>query len=427
MSGESHEFQVHLRVGETGVGVLEWSGRAPQEAVDQAVSLAADDGLIARGLRRIEVSLPASDTTGRRALHRAGFRLEGTRRLAHVAADGTFADVVLYARLASDLVYGAGGFTGVMNSVLPRKRLIAHALITDPWDRVCLLETTFKPDWELPGGIVNTLESPWDGAAREIAEEMSLDVGVGRILVVDWLGPYLGWEDAVGAPVAAHVQPVKLDGTRLIVVTLNGKDDVNTHRQLYEHFFPLLARVDLSGFTDDLFVPVTGGVREQVQAVPAAEPRAALLEREYDALVREVSQDRPFLGICVGMQALLDSSEENGGVDCIGLFPGQVRFFGKDLHEDGEHLKVPHMGWNEVLHTRSHALWHGIADGARFYFVHSYYVDPVDQTTVSGTTDYGIPFTSAVARDNIFAIQCHPEKSAQAGLALLSNFIGWQP
>ena len=93
MSGESHEFQVHLRVGETGVGVLEWSGRAPQEAVDQAVSLAADDGLIARGLRRIEVSLPASDTTGRRALHRAGFRLEGTRRLAHVAADGTFTAV----------------------------------------------------------------------------------------------------------------------------------------------------------------------------------------------------------------------------------------------------------------------------------------------------------------------------------------------
>ncbi len=197
MSGESHEFQVHLRVGETGVGVLEWSGRAPQEAVDQAVSLAADDGLIARGLRRIEVSLPASDTMGRRALHRAGFRLEGTRRLAHVAADGTFADVVLYARLASDLVYGAGGFTGVMNSVLPRKRLIAHALITDQWDRVCLVETTFKDDWELPGGIVNTYESPWTGAVREIKEELALDLSVGRVLVIDWLAPYLGWEDAV--------------------------------------------------------------------------------------------------------------------------------------------------------------------------------------------------------------------------------------
>ncbi len=109
--------------------------------------------------------------------------------------DGAGANV--YRHTASDLVYGPGGFTGVMNSVLPRKRLIAHALITDPWDRVCLMETTFKPDWELPGGIVNTLESPWEGAVREIAEEMSLDHGVGRVLVIDWLGPYLGWEDAV--------------------------------------------------------------------------------------------------------------------------------------------------------------------------------------------------------------------------------------
>ncbi|MFT3832130.1 MAG: NUDIX hydrolase [Micropruina sp.] len=143
------------------------------------------------------MSLPASDTVARRAVQRAGFRLEGVRREAVADADGSFGDVVLYARLASDLVYGPGGFTGVMNSVLPRKRLIAHALITDPWDRVCLLETTFKPDWELPGGIVNPAESPWAGAVREIDEELSLDVGVGRVLVVDWLAPYLGWEDAV--------------------------------------------------------------------------------------------------------------------------------------------------------------------------------------------------------------------------------------
>jgi 8-oxo-dGTP pyrophosphatase MutT (NUDIX family) len=84
-----------------------------------------------------------------------------------------------------------------MNSVLPRKRLIAHALITDQWDRVCLVETTFKDDWELPGGIVNTYESPWTGAVREIKEELALDLSVGRVLVIDWLAPYLGWEDAV--------------------------------------------------------------------------------------------------------------------------------------------------------------------------------------------------------------------------------------
>ena len=147
----------------------------------------------------------------------------------------------------------------------------------------------------------------------------------------------------------------------------------------------------------------------------------------FDELVREVSQDRPFLGICVGMQALLERSEENGGVDCIGLFPGQVRFFGKDLHEDGEHLKVPHMGWNEVKQARSHALWRGIDDGARFYFVHSYHVAPTSPEVAVGVTDYGIPFTSAVARANIFAAQFHPEKSAAAGLRLLANFIRRQP
>lgn len=197
MSQPSQEFNVQLRVGEDGIGVLEWQGRAPQQVVDQAVSLAGDDGLIARGLRRIEAALPAADVAGRRALQRAGFRLEGMRREAYRGEDGDYVDVALYARLASDLVYGPGGFTGVMNSVLPRKRLIAHVLLTDPWDRVCLLDTTFKNDWELPGGIVNPFESPRDGAVREIEEELGLHLQVGRVLVVDWLAPHLGWEDAL--------------------------------------------------------------------------------------------------------------------------------------------------------------------------------------------------------------------------------------
>lgn len=197
MTEGGQEFQVQLRVGDGGVGVLEWSGRAQQQVVDRAVSLAADDALIARELRRVEVSLPSGDVVGRRALQRAGFRLEGVRRQAHSQPDGTLIDVVLYARLASDLVYGPGGFTGVMNSVLPRKRLIAHALLTDPWDRACLLETTFKDDWELPGGIVNPSESPRAGAVREIEEELGLQLEVGRILAIDWLAPYLGWDDAL--------------------------------------------------------------------------------------------------------------------------------------------------------------------------------------------------------------------------------------
>lgn len=155
--------------------------------------------------------------------------------------------------------------------------------------------------------------------------------------------------------------------------------------------------------------------------------------RELDArglrsAVIDAAQTKPFLGICIGLQMLFEQSEE-GNVPGLGIFAGPVRRFpaGKMVGASGEKLKVPHMGWNRVSQTRSHALWNGIEDGARFYFVHSYFVDPVDRACIAGTTDYGIPFTSAVARDNIFAIQCHPEKSAQAGLALLSNFVHWNP
>ncbi len=145
----------------------------------------------------------------------------------------------------------------------------------------------------------------------------------------------------------------------------------------------------------------------------------------FDALVREVSQDRPFLGICVGMQALLDTSEENAGVDCIGLFPGAVKFFGKDLHEDGEHLKVPHMGWNEVKQNISHPLWHDIPDLARFYFVHSYYIAAANARQVVGSGHYGVDFAAALADGSRFAVQFHPEKSHTHGLQLLQNFAAW--
>ncbi len=155
--------------------------------------------------------------------------------------------------------------------------------------------------------------------------------------------------------------------------------------------------------------------------------------RELDArglrqVVLDAARNKPFLGICIGQQMLFDHSEE-GDVAGLGVFAGRVRRFPAErmLAANGDRLKVPHMGWNEVTHTRAHALWNGIADGERFYFVHSYCVDPVDDACIVGSTDYGIHFTSAVARDNIFAIQCHPEKSAQAGLSLLANFIQWKP
>lgn len=155
--------------------------------------------------------------------------------------------------------------------------------------------------------------------------------------------------------------------------------------------------------------------------------------RELDArglrsAVLDAARNKPFLGICIGLQMLFEHSEE-GDVPGLGVFSGRVCRFPADrmTSTTGSRLKVPHMGWNQVSQSRSHPLWSGIANEARFYFVHSYYVAPTNRDCIAGTTDYGVPFTSTVARDNIFAIQCHPEKSAQAGLALLSNFVNWMP
>lgn len=144
--------------------------------------------------------------------------------------------------------------------------------------------------------------------------------------------------------------------------------------------------------------------------------------------VLEAAASRPFLGICIGQQMLFDHSEE-GDVPGLGVFAGEVVRFRDEqmVGADGTRLKVPHMGWNEVRHNGAHPLWEGIPDGERFYFVHSYYVAPADSTVIAAETDYGLRFTSAVARANIFAVQFHPEKSAQAGLRLLSNFIHWAP
>jgi glutamine amidotransferase len=143
-----------------------------------------------------------------------------------------------------------------------------------------------------------------------------------------------------------------------------------------------------------------------------------------DDVVRKAIAQKPVLAICVGMQALMDHSEENGGVDCIGLLPGQVRFFGNDLSEDGEKLKVPHMGWNQVKQN-DHPLWQGIEDNSRFYFVHSFYVKADRADEVMATCHYGLDFDVAISHGNLFAVQFHPEKSHTAGLQLLKNFASW--
>lgn len=144
--------------------------------------------------------------------------------------------------------------------------------------------------------------------------------------------------------------------------------------------------------------------------------------------VRDAAARKPLMGVCVGMQMLLDHSEEQD-TPGLGLIPGQVRRFDLEgrTQPDGSRFKVPQMGWNRVRQAQPHPVWGEIPDDAWFYFVHSYYAQPQEIAHISGITDYGLGFTSAVARDNIFATQFHPEKSAGHGLALYRNFLNWQP
>jgi glutamine amidotransferase len=137
-----------------------------------------------------------------------------------------------------------------------------------------------------------------------------------------------------------------------------------------------------------------------------------------EAVQRYVASGRPFLGVCMGMQVLMDRSEEDGGQECLGVFSGPVRRLEVEL-------KVPHMGWNAVQQSGSHPMWDGIPDGSYFYFVHSYVARPKDPWVQVGTTDYDGPFASALGRDNVFGTQFHPEKSGQVGLRLYRNFLTW--
>lgn len=152
---------------------------------------------------------------------------------------------------------------------------------------------------------------------------------------------------------------------------------------------------------------------------------AELKRLQLDQVVIEAAKTKPFLGICLGMQALLSHSEENNGIDALGVIPGQVKFFNKPVADSGEKLKVPHMGWNRVHQTCAHPLWKNIEQDSRFYFVHSYYVSPANPAVVAGTTCYPDEFAAAIYRDNVFAAQFHPEKSQHAGLQLLENFVNW--
>jgi glutamine amidotransferase len=160
-----------------------------------------------------------------------------------------------------------------------------------------------------------------------------------------------------------------------------------------------------------IVVPGQGAMPDCMRQLEASGARAAVVE---------ATRAKPFLGICIGLQMLFERGEE-GDAAGLGLLPGRVPRFAVSG------LKIPHIGWNEVMQERSHPLWSGIPDRSRFYFVHSYYPAPRDAALTAATSVYGTPFTCAIARDNIFAVQFHPEKSQSAGLQLLSNFVRWQP
>ncbi len=204
-----------------------------------------------------------------------------------------------------------------------------------------------------------------------------------------------------------------------VVVVDYGMGNLRSVSKAAEHVAPAGTRVVVSSHAEDIrnadaiIFPGQGAARACMDN---------LINTGVEKALREAAREKPFLGICMGMQVLMDYSEENGGVHCLGILPGEVAPF---RFPDRPELKIPHMGWNQIAQTQDHPLWHGIEDNTRFYFVHSYYVQPAEHTLTAGVTDYGHPFTAAVARDNLFAIQAHPEKSADAGLQLLKNFLNW--
>ena len=174
---------------------------------------------------------------------------------------------------------------------------------------------------------------------------------------------------------------------------------------------------------DRVVFPGQGAMPDCIRELDARGLREAVVQSYHT---------KPFLGICIGLQMLFEQSEE-GNAAGLGLLKGTVKRFAAEnmIDANGEKLKVPHMGWNQVTQVKSnnfksgHPLWHHIEDDARFYYVHSYYVQPEDASIIAGYSEYPQKFTSAIASNNVFAVQFHPEKSAQAGLQLLSNFVGW--
>ena len=209
---------------------------------------------------------------------------------------------------------------------------------------------------------------------------------------------------------------------KTIAIIDYGMGNLRSVHKAIEHVAPsvkvcVTSKADDIRQADSIVFPGQGAIRSCFAAVDARGLREALLE---------ATKTKPFLGICLGLQSLYEYSEEGGGVPGLNVFAGRVRQFshsGSDVH--GRTLKVPHMGWNQVHQVSAHPLWNGVDQDSRFYFVHSYYVESTNEHEVAGFIDYGVRFTSVAAHANVFALQCHPEKSQKAGLRVLENFVRW--
>lgn len=208
---------------------------------------------------------------------------------------------------------------------------------------------------------------------------------------------------------------------QLVAIVDYGMGNLHSARSALEHVGNNLEVVVTSNpevidSADRVLFPGVGAIRDCM---------AEIRRLGFDKLILEQVKQKPVLAICVGLQALMQHSMENQGVDCIGLFEGEVVKFDTEARDaEGQRLKVPHMGWNQVFQV-AHPMWQKIDDGERFYFVHSYYTKPQKPEQVFGTSTYGVEFACAVAQQNLFAVQFHPEKSQHAGLQLLNNFLSW--
>ncbi len=193
---------------------------------------------------------------------------------------------------------------------------------------------------------------------------------------------------------------------------------INAMEVAADHDYNIVSTRDAARIraADRLVLPGQGAIGTWMQQLSDHATRAAV----ENALVT-----KPVLGICLGMQALYQASAEDGGTAGLGLLCGQVRKFDSQLRDGDQRIKIPHMGWNIVTRLADHPLWAGIRQSARFYFVHSYYADAGAASEIAAVTDYGIEYASAAAKDNVFAVQFHPEKSRAHGLRLLRNFLQW--